>query len=51
MKLQTGANQVSGTLSIQNSTRQFSNKLMTRKFTMAPGAKNSRGMGDGLDDY
>lgn len=48
MKLQSGASQVSGALSYQKSSRQFSGKLVTRKFTMKrAGASN---VGDG-DDY
>jgi hypothetical protein len=45
MKLQTGANQVSNALSYQSS-KQFSGKLVTRKFTMNPSSMKRMSMGD-----
>jgi hypothetical protein len=36
MKLQTGANQVAASLSYNATSKQFSNKLVTRKFTINP---------------
>jgi hypothetical protein len=43
MKLQTGANQVSANLSYNATSKQFSNKLVTRKFTINPGSAKQMG--------
>lgn len=46
MKLQTGANQVSNALNYNASSKQFSNKLVTRKFTMNPATMKRTSMTD-----
>ena len=51
MKLQTGANQVSNALSYNSSSKQFSNKLVTRKFTMNPSTMKRTSMGEMGDDF
>ncbi len=50
MKLQTGANQVSNQLNY-SSSKQFSNKLVTRKFTMNPSSMKRMSMGEFGDEY
>lgn len=50
MKLQTGANQVSANLSYNATSKQFSNKLVTRKFTINPTSGKQTSMMMGSDE-
>ena len=51
MKLQTGANQVSASLSYNATSKQFSNKLVTRKFTINPASVKRTSMMGSDEDF